>query len=161
MNSVSHPEHYESVSGIECIEITRPLDYSLGNAVKYVWRYQHKGHPIEDLKKSEWFLLDLIRRMPTTTVDPERLMCGSVLDDMRSELLGDESDTMYDRSELVHGWKEKVYREATSRDDSTTVGVLQHLFFDSLAFIDLTAMLAAVRGLIEVELSQLRDTQYR
>lgn len=152
MNSVNHPEHYESVSGIECIEIARPLDYSLGNAVKYVWRYQHKGHPIEDLKKSEWFLLDLIRRMPVTTVDPEILMCGSVLDDMRSELLGGESDTMHDRSELVHRWKAKVYIEAMSRYDSTEVGVLQRLFFNSLAVTDLTAMLAAVRALIEVEL---------
>lgn len=53
---VNHPKHYQDASGIECIEITEPLGYSLGNAVKYVYRYNDKGDPVENLKKAMWFL---------------------------------------------------------------------------------------------------------
>jgi hypothetical protein len=28
----------------------------LGNAVKYIWRADLKGNPIEDLKKAVWYL---------------------------------------------------------------------------------------------------------
>lgn len=161
MNSVSHPEHYESASGIECIEITRPLDYSLGNAVKYVWRYQHKGNPIEDLRKSEWFILDLMNRMNTLIIDPEKLMCEHVLDSMSSEFLSIDADRPHDRSELVCAWRAKVLREAMSRYDSTVVGVLQKMFFNALAATDLAMMLAAVRGLILVEDSQSHNTADR
>lgn len=161
MNNVSHPEHYESVSGIECIEITRPLDYSLGNAVKYVWRYQHKGNPVEDLKKSEWFILDLIQRMNTLVIDSGKLMCDHVLDSMSSELLSIDSDRPHDRPKLVCAWKAKVLQEAMSRYDSTAVGVLQRMFFNALAVTDLAMMLAAVRGLILVEDSQSHNTADR
>ena len=27
-----------------------------GSAVKYIWRHEHKGKPIEDLEKAIWFL---------------------------------------------------------------------------------------------------------
>ena len=30
--------------------------YLQGSAIKYVWRHEHKGKPIEDLDKAIWFL---------------------------------------------------------------------------------------------------------
>lgn len=54
---VSHPKHYTSrKSGIECIDVTEEMNFCLGNAVKYIWRCDEKGHPIEDLKKAIWYI---------------------------------------------------------------------------------------------------------
>ena len=55
---VNHPPHYESRSGVECIDVVRHLPFSLGNCVKYVWRYNEKWNPKEDLDKSLWYLED-------------------------------------------------------------------------------------------------------
>lgn len=59
---VNHPSHYTShPSRIECLEITRHLPFSLGNAIKYLWRAGLKGGPekrIEDWKKARFYLQD-------------------------------------------------------------------------------------------------------
>jgi len=56
-DSVEHPAHYTShPSGIECIEITQHMSFTLGNAVKYVWRADLKNDAIEDLKKAKWYI---------------------------------------------------------------------------------------------------------
>ena len=61
---VNHPKHYTShPSGIECIQITRWLNFNAGNAVKYVWRAGDKGDLIEDLKKALWYLNDELKRI--------------------------------------------------------------------------------------------------
>lgn len=60
---VNHPEHYtDHPSGIECIEVTRWMNFNLGNAVKYIWRADLKGADIEDLEKAVWYLQDEIAR---------------------------------------------------------------------------------------------------
>ncbi len=33
-----------------------PSHYLQGSAIKYIWRHEHKGKPIEDLDKAIWFL---------------------------------------------------------------------------------------------------------
>jgi hypothetical protein len=54
---VDHPKHYTShPSGIECIQITEHMGFSLGNAVKYIWRADLKADAIEDLRKARWYL---------------------------------------------------------------------------------------------------------
>jgi hypothetical protein len=59
-----NPPHYRShPSGIECIEITRHMNFNVGNAIKYLWRYMDKGDPIENLKKAQWYIDDEIRRL--------------------------------------------------------------------------------------------------
>ena len=61
---VNHPKHYTShPSGIECIEVTRWMNFNLGNVVKYVWRSAEKGATIEDLEKARWYLDDEIKRL--------------------------------------------------------------------------------------------------
>ena len=60
---VNHPAHYTGhPSGIECIQITRWMNFNLGNAIKYIWRAGNKGNAIEDLKKARWYLDDEIKR---------------------------------------------------------------------------------------------------
>lgn len=54
---VNHPPHYK-VGGIEVIDIieAKDLGYHLGCVVKYVLRADHKGKPLEDLRKAQWYL---------------------------------------------------------------------------------------------------------
>jgi hypothetical protein len=54
--------HYNTGS-VECIEAikasmsdTEFKGYLKGNAMKYLWRYDYKGKPVEDLKKAQWYL---------------------------------------------------------------------------------------------------------
>lgn len=66
---VNHPLHYNSSDArcdkcgdcIECIEVTRHMSFNIGNAVKYLWRWEHKGG-LEDLKKARWYLEDEIKK---------------------------------------------------------------------------------------------------
>lgn len=54
---VDHPEHYAK-GALECIdwircELTRAeyRGYLKGNIMKYLWRHEDKGHPVQDLEK--------------------------------------------------------------------------------------------------------------
>ena len=63
-----NPAHYRShPSGIECIDVTRWMNFNLGNAVKYIWRCTLKhgtlAGQLEDLKKAVWYLSDEIERL--------------------------------------------------------------------------------------------------
>ena len=63
-DTVNHPAHYKShPSGIECIQVTEHMNFNLGNAIKYIWRCDEKGHRIEDLKKARWYLDREISRL--------------------------------------------------------------------------------------------------
>lgn len=71
-DSVNHPSHYTShPSGIECIEITRHYCFSIGNAIKYLWRaglkkdaaLTDKLKEIEDLNKAIWYIKDRIKQL--------------------------------------------------------------------------------------------------
>lgn len=63
---VNRPTHYAS-GGIECIVAIKAsmsqeafLGYLKGNVQKYLWRYEKKVNPVEDLKKARWYLDRLI-----------------------------------------------------------------------------------------------------
>lgn len=63
---INHPPHYKAhPSGIECIEITRHMNFNCGNAIKYIWRNGLKeGTPsIQDLEKAIWYIKDEIKRI--------------------------------------------------------------------------------------------------
>ncbi|AWY06533.1 nucleotide kinase [Gordonia phage Trine] len=60
-DAVNHPSHYTShPSGVECLHITRHLQFCPGNAVKYVWRSDLKDGVSgdQDLLKAEFYLED-------------------------------------------------------------------------------------------------------
>lgn len=60
---VNHPKHYLShPSGVECLEITRHMNFNIGNVIKYIWRCDDKGAEIEDLEKAAFYLNDEIQR---------------------------------------------------------------------------------------------------
>ena len=66
---VNNPSHYNTGS-IECIEgIQASMSaeafngYLKGNCMKYLWRYDYKGKPVEDLQKAQWYLAELIKEL--------------------------------------------------------------------------------------------------
>lgn len=53
---VNHPVHYNRhPSGVEAIEIIEHMNFCLGNAFKYLFRYRLKGGH-EDINKAIWYL---------------------------------------------------------------------------------------------------------
>ena len=71
---VEHPSHYtwlKDLCGIEVIDITRHMNFNLGNTIKYILRAGHKSEEglsdkqkhIEDLKKALFYIKDEIKRL--------------------------------------------------------------------------------------------------
>lgn len=71
-DNVNHPKHYTN-GDIECIDAIKAsllsdaharyvgyAGYLKGNVLKYLWRYQLKKNPVEDLEKAKWYLEKLI-----------------------------------------------------------------------------------------------------
>jgi len=68
-DKVNNPAHYGN-GEIECIiymednmDFQMFLGYLEGNSKKYLHRYRYKGKPLEDLKKSRWYLDKLIEKL--------------------------------------------------------------------------------------------------
>ena len=68
VDMVNSPPHYNQ-TGIECIQaISAATDngfkyYLQGNVMKYVWRFDYKDKPLEDLQKAKWYLDRLIEEV--------------------------------------------------------------------------------------------------
>ena len=63
---VNNPKHYTNhPSGIQCIEITRHMNFNLGNAIKYLWRSGQKDQnpAVQDLEKAVFYIQDEIARI--------------------------------------------------------------------------------------------------
>jgi hypothetical protein len=57
MDDIKNPSHYTShPSGVECIEITKHMNFCLGNVIKYIWRAEFKLNRIGDLRKAREYL---------------------------------------------------------------------------------------------------------
>jgi hypothetical protein len=54
--------------GIEAIEIVRHMGFSEGNAVKYLWRLEHKDGPKKNLQKAVWYITDEINNRRAHTL---------------------------------------------------------------------------------------------
>lgn len=74
IDNVNHPPHYtwlKEKCGIEVIDITRHMDFDLGNAIKYILRSGHKTElglsniekQIEDLEKAIFYIKDKIAQL--------------------------------------------------------------------------------------------------
>lgn len=60
---IHSPKHYTqgSIEVIDFIE-DQDMDFTLGNAIKYLSRYRFKGSGLADLKKARWYVDRLIAR---------------------------------------------------------------------------------------------------
>ena len=62
-NNVDHPNHYQSESGLEVIDVIKAFTselsgeeaFCIGNAIKYICRHTKKNG-VEDLEKAVWYL---------------------------------------------------------------------------------------------------------
>lgn len=71
---VNHPPHYKDASGIECIEVTRKMQFCGGNCFKYLYRAGKKGSTIEDLKKAAWYADRAWENEEVVLIAPMRLI---------------------------------------------------------------------------------------
>ena len=68
-DAVNSPSHYNT-GNIECIDAIEDSmspaafkGYLKGNCMKYLWRYDYKGKPVEDLQKAQWYLAKLLQEV--------------------------------------------------------------------------------------------------
>lgn len=87
-DNINHPTHYTSRNiGYECIILAKYQYFCTGNAIKYLWRYQCKGNPLEDLKKARWYArLAATRHEQTYTTGT----CGLILHKLIQSTTGPE-----------------------------------------------------------------------
>lgn len=80
---VNSPAHYAHPTGVECKQITYDLPTWLGSAIKYIWRRDRKGAPIQDRQKAIECLRALtparancltVANVPTETWDRNRAL---------------------------------------------------------------------------------------
>ena len=57
-----NPDHYKNETSLECIEVMEmvfgkafTVDFCVGNAWKYIWRWKNKGGQT-DLHKATWYI---------------------------------------------------------------------------------------------------------
>lgn len=75
---VNHPSHYQTSSGIECIDVMEACTEELNGAeavntsqiIKYIWRWKKKNG-LEDLKKARFYLDRLIKHVEKTKKETE------------------------------------------------------------------------------------------
>jgi hypothetical protein len=60
---VNSPDHYTwHPAGVECISIIEVFPHNIAAAMGYLWRHDHKGEPIQDLRKAVWHIEREIKR---------------------------------------------------------------------------------------------------
>ncbi len=64
VSRIDHPDHY-NIGKFEVIAVIDDwkLGFSLGNAIKYIARAEHKDKKLEDLKKAQWYLNHEIQKI--------------------------------------------------------------------------------------------------
>lgn len=84
--TVNHPSHYQSKSGLEAIDVIEAFcdglngieAFCTGNALKYLCRWKSKNG-IEDLKKAQWYINRLIALFEKTDDDTIVFTEGDIL----------------------------------------------------------------------------------
>lgn len=71
--AVDHPPHYvgSGLGSLECIDAIDALvsqmktesGFYAAQVLKYMWRHEKKGKPLEDLKKAQWYLNRLTKKL--------------------------------------------------------------------------------------------------
>lgn len=89
-DNIDHPTHYTSRDiGYECIDIAQYQPFCTGNVIKYLWRYNGKGTPLEDLRKARWYAHKA--HMMQETVNLDIGQCKTILQKLLETTSGYES----------------------------------------------------------------------
>ena len=76
---VSHPQHYQSETGLEVIDVIEAFTFDLkgieavdtANAIKYLCRWSKKNG-VQDLEKAKWYIQHLIEHITKLEKENER-----------------------------------------------------------------------------------------
>lgn len=61
MSDAQHPDHYRrSPTGLECLQVAERMQFCMGSATKYLWRCEHRGRKIKDLKQAQFYLTNAL-----------------------------------------------------------------------------------------------------
>jgi len=68
---VNHPSHYQSLKGIECIDAMEAATENMSgifavdtsNIIKYAFRWDKKGKPIQDVEKIIFYATHLLNKL--------------------------------------------------------------------------------------------------
>lgn len=104
MTDLVNPDHYKNKGGRQIIELARLLPFSLGNAVKYIYRGWEgkKEDPMMDLQKASWYLNDAwLHSAAVACVVPARaiVICDELSEEAETI---DENITMMIIQSIVH-----------------------------------------------------------
>lgn len=110
MSNVNHPSHYHSNSGIEVIDAIEAwkLNFSRGNAIKYIARasYKDSDKEIEDLEKARWYIDREIQRLQkikketmTINIEPSNCTVTNTTDEIKNYV-----ENMFKKSPFWDGW---------------------------------------------------------
>lgn len=68
---VKHPSHY-TYGKLECLDVMKAIltkeefhGYLKATALKYLWRFERKGNPVQDLNKCKFYIDKLIEEQET------------------------------------------------------------------------------------------------
>lgn len=72
VDQVNCPSHYNK-GDVECIEAIKSATVGkkgieavcVANVIKYLWRYEEKGKPLQDVQKAKWYLDKLLNEIKT------------------------------------------------------------------------------------------------
>ena len=64
-NRVEHPNHYNWITSIECLDVVEYFNFNLGCVIKYVWRapVRHHTEQMTDLYKAKFYIQREIERL--------------------------------------------------------------------------------------------------
>lgn len=89
-DNINHPTHYAGRNiGCECIDIAQFQPFCAGNVIKYLWRYNSKGAPLEDLRKARWYAHKAHTMQETVNLDIGQ--CKTILRKLLETTSGYES----------------------------------------------------------------------
>ena len=89
--SIDHPAHYTGRNiGYECIDLAQHQTFLVGNVIKYLWRYEAKGHPNEDLEKARWYATRASQRQEEVNLASSQ--CNDILLSLITVTRGHESE---------------------------------------------------------------------
>lgn len=92
--AVNHPAHYNSnPSGVECIDVVEHMSFNVGNAIKYLWRADHKEKRIEDLRKAAWYINREIERLEKESAAYEKPVSHRDEPCWKSSMIADSKQT--------------------------------------------------------------------
>lgn len=83
---VSHPNHYQSASGLEVIDAIEAFTEDLkgieavdtANVLKYICRWKHKNGK-QDLEKAMWYLQHLIDHIEKENISTQTVMVNKAV----------------------------------------------------------------------------------